>query len=74
MITLRFDQETWGTRFPVFILDRNELQAFLSQREVDQLTDEDLMEIAEILKRELEELGFFDQLMSIARAKLTEKK
>jgi hypothetical protein len=73
MITLRFDQETWGTPFPVFILDRDELQALLSQQEVDQLTDDDLAEIAEILKRELEELGFFEQLMSIARAKLTEK-
>ena len=66
-------QETWNTQYPVVILDRSELQRYLSVAEVDRLTDEDLSDIATAMKQELEELGFSDFMAFVARCKLAQK-
>lgn len=59
--------------YPIAVLDRAELLHYLSAGEVDQLTDEDMQDIAAAMQEELRELGFWDQLVCIARSTLAEK-
>jgi hypothetical protein len=71
-MTQVFNQQTWCTQFVIAILDRAELQYYLSVAEVDLLTDADLADIAQIMMRGLEESGFWKQCAFIARSKLAE--
>ena len=61
------------TQYPIAVLDRAELSHHLSAGEVDRLTDEDLRDIAAAMQEELNELGFWEQLVFIAKCKLAEK-
>jgi hypothetical protein len=60
-------------RYPIAVLDRAELSRYLSAGEVDRLTDEDMRDIAAAMQKELRELGFWEQLVFIAKCTLIEK-
>jgi hypothetical protein len=60
-------------QYPIAILDRAELSQYLSASEVAQMSEEDLRDIAIAMQQELRELGFWEQLVFIARCKLAEK-
>lgn len=66
-------QEEWSMQYPILILDRTELQHYLSVSEVDRLNDQDLSDIATAMMQELHELGVYEQMAFIARCKLAEK-
>ncbi len=66
-------QEEWNMQYLIAVLDRAELQHYLSVSEVDRLTEQDMHDVAATMQEELNELGFWEQLAFIARCKLTEK-
>lgn len=66
-------QKEWEMQYLIAVLDRSELQHHLSVAEVDRLTDQDMQDIAQAMKDELSELGFYDFMALVARCKLAEK-
>jgi hypothetical protein len=66
-------QEEWNMQYPIAVLDRAELQHYLSVTEVDRLTDQDLQDIAQAMQEELNDLGFWEFMALIARRILVEK-
>jgi hypothetical protein len=66
-------QEEWQMQYPIAVLDKAELQHFLSVAEVDRLTEQDVADIAQVMQQELDELGFWELLAVVARTKVTEK-
>jgi hypothetical protein len=66
-------QEEWYMQYPILVLDRAELQNYLSAGEVDRLNDQDLSDIAAAMMQELAELGVYEQMAFIARCKLAQK-
>jgi hypothetical protein len=66
-------EEEWHMQYLIAVLDRAELQQHLSATEVDRLTDQDMADIAQAMKEELEETNFWQQCAFIARCKLAEK-
>ncbi len=61
-------------QYPIAVLDRTELQRYLSVSEVDLLNEQDMQEIAQAMMQELHELGFWDQVAFIVRCRLAEKR
>lgn len=60
-------------QYPIAVLDKAELQHYLSVAEVDRLTEQDMADIAQVMQQELNELGFWELMAFVARSKLAEK-
>ncbi len=72
MDSIRF-QEDERIYYAIAVLDRDQLLHYVSATEVDRLADEDLQEIAVIMQKELQELGFWEHVAFVVRCKLAEK-